>query len=220
MMNNNWKERICEIINDIETNVLDVYFLLFSECLKGTPDPELRFQYIIEAVQEKVFLEKGESLYISESIINNNTEQYIIELVDYIRILSERNYAAGEFYGILYRHVFNGELYPKETAIQSYLLYLLAERTPGIPYYQTTKLLKLPNEEYKVIVNRIQPQIQRAVAMLNRHFKTKTEEISQLYYISQDMALEEERIVYWSVVIDIMRNISRERVKIQDSKEE
>lgn len=219
-MMDNWKERICEIINNMETNVLDVYFLLFSECIKGTTDPEQRFQYIIEAVQGKTFLEKGESLYISESIINNNTEQYIIELVDYIRILSERNYAVDEFYGILYRHVFNGELYPKETAIQSYLLYLLAERTPGVPYYQTKNLLKLPNEEYRAIVKRIQPQIQRAVAMLNRHFKTKTEEMSQLYYISQDMVLEEERIVYWSVVIDIMRTISRDGVKNQDSKDE
>ena len=219
-MMDNWKKRVCEIVNNTEMNVLDVYFLLVSECLKEASDPEQRFQYIIEAVQEKTFLEKSESLYISKSIVNNNTEQYIIELVDYIRILSERNYTVDEFYGILYRHVFNGELYPKETAVQSYLLYLLAERTPGIPYYQTKNLLKLPNEEYKAIINRIYPQIQRAIAMLNRHFKTKTEEMSQLYYISQDMALEEDRIVYWTVVIDIMRSISREGAKIQDSKDE
>ena len=219
-MMDKWKERICEIINNVDVNILDMYFQLVSECLKGTTNPEQRFQYIIENVQGKTFSDKSESLYVSESIINNNTEQYIKELDDYIRMLSERNYTADEFYGILYRYVFNGELYPKETAIQSYLLYLLAERIPGIPYYQTKNLLKLSNEEYKVIVNRIQPQIDKAVAMLNRHFKSKTEEVSQLYYISEDIASDEDKIVYWSVVMSIMRVIGRERAKKRDSKEE
>lgn len=27
-----WEERISEIINNVETNILDVYFQLFSEC--------------------------------------------------------------------------------------------------------------------------------------------------------------------------------------------
>ena len=120
----------------------------------------------------------------------------------------------------MYRYVFNGELYPKETSIQSYLLYLLAEKLPGIPYYQTENLLKLSNEEYRVIVDRIHPQIEKAVAMLNRHFKSKTEETSQLYYISQDVASDEERIVYWSVVMSIMRAISKDRAERQEAKEE
>lgn len=220
MMDNKWKERVCEIINNIGTNVLDVYFQLVSECLKGTTNPEQRFRYIVEIVQGKTFSKKGESLYVSESIINNNADQYTKELVDYIRMLSERNYTVDEFYVILYRHVFNGELYPKETAIQSYLLYLLAERTPGIPYYQTENLLKLSNEEYKAIVDRIQPQIQKAIAMLNRHFESKTEETSQLYYISQDIASDEDRIVYWSVVMNIMRIIGGKKAKGRELEDE
>lgn len=215
-----WKERISEIINNVETNILDVYFQLFSECLKETTNPEQRFKYIIQNVSEKTFSEKGESLYISESIINNNTDQYTRELVDYIRTLSERNYPEDEFYAILYRYVFKGELYPKETAIQSYLLYLLAEKIPGIPYYQAKNLLKLSNEEYKEIVTGIQPQIEKMVAMLNRHFKSKTEETSQLYYISQDLTSDEEKIVYWSVVMSIMKAISRDSVEKQESREE
>ena len=215
-----WKERISEIINNIEINILDVYFQLFSECLKEITNPEQRFQYIIENVQGKTFSDNGESFYISESIINNYTDQYTRELTDYIRMLSERNYPEDEFYSILYRYVFNGELYPKETSIQSYLLYLLAEKLPGIPYYQTENLLKLSNEEYRVIVDRIHPQIEKAVAMLNRHFKSKTEETSQLYYISQDVASDEERIVYWSVVMSIMRAISKDRAERQEAKEE
>lgn len=215
-----WKERICEVIDSIEINVLDVYFQLVSECIKGTTNPEERFQYIIEAVQGKTFSEKEESLYISESIINNKTDQYIEELVDYIRMLSERNYTADEFYSILYKHVFDGELYPKETSMQSYLLYLLAERTPGIPYYQTKNLLKLSDKEYKSIVDRIQPQIEKSIAMLNRHFKSKTEEASQLYYISQDITSDDERIVYWSVVMSIIRAVSRERARGEESKED
>lgn len=215
-----WKDRICEIINDVDTNVLDVFFLLISECLKGAMDVEQRFQYIIENAQRKTFSNKGESLYVSQNIINNNEEQYTKELSDYIRVLSERNYSSEEFYGILYRHVFNGELYPKETAIQSYLLYLLAERIPGIPYYQTKNLLKLPNDEYKAIVDKIQPQIQKAIAMMNRNFEFKTEESSQLYYISQDITSEEDKIVYWSVVMNIMRIIgqkgaNREEIEVE-----
>ena len=33
-MMDNWKKRVCEIVNNTEMNVLDVYFLLVSECLK------------------------------------------------------------------------------------------------------------------------------------------------------------------------------------------
>lgn len=214
-----WKERISEIINNIEMNILDVYFRLFSECLKDTTNPEQKFRYIIENVQGTTFSDNGESLYISGSIINNYKDQYTRELSEYIRMLSERNYTEDEFYRILYRYVFNGELYPKETAIQSYLLYLLAEKLPGIPYYQTENLLKLSNEEYRMIVGRIHPQIEKAVAMLNRHFESKTEETSQLYYISQNLASDEERIVYWSVVMSIMRAISKDRVEKQGAKE-
>ena len=57
-MMDKWKERICEIINNVDVNILDMYFQLVSECLKGTTNPEQRFQYIIENVQGKHFLTK------------------------------------------------------------------------------------------------------------------------------------------------------------------
>ncbi len=218
-MMDKWKNQIDEIINNVETNILDIYFQLVSECLKGALDPEQRFQYILEAVQEKTFSKETDSLYISEFIINTYTEQYIKELVEYIRMLSERNYSVEEFYNILYRHVFIGEFYPKETAIQSFLLFLLAERTPGIPYYQTKDLLKLPDEEYKQIIDKIHPQIRKAIAMLNRHFNSKTEEASQLYYISKELASEEDRIVFWSAVMSIMKAISKDRMKRREEDE-
>ncbi len=58
--------------------------------------------------------------------------------------------------------ILNRDLYPNKTGIHSILLYLLAEKAPGIPYYCTDILLMVPTDEYRSIVKKREPSIQKA----------------------------------------------------------
>lgn len=67
----------------------------------------------------------------------------------------------------------------------------------------------MPAEEYKATIQRLNPQIEKIINILNRRFATRTEEASQIYEIISSIEDKKDKIVLLAVYTNIIqRNIN------------
>lgn len=65
------------------------------------------------------------------------------------------------------------------------------------------------SDEYKEAIQRLNPKIQKIINILNRNFKSRTEEASQIYEILSSLENRNDKIVLLSVYTNIIQtNIS------------
>lgn len=67
----------------------------------------------------------------------------------------------------------------------------------------------MDSDEYKEAIQRLNPKIQKIINVLNRNFKSRTEEASQIYEILSSLENRNDKIVLLSVYTNIIQtNIS------------
>lgn len=204
----NGMEKAAQICRNASGNKYDIYYALYKDCLLEQEQPEGVLGGMLIEVQSCEFEEKGEGTYINTAVVKNVRKRYFDLLKAYVRMIAHENYEEDEFYKKLYWGVFESGIFPAKEKEKAVLLYLLAEEIPEIPYFYATNLLQMSNEEYKEAVQRIKPQIDRAIDVLNRHFATRTEEASQIYEIMSQMDAREDRIVFLSMYTTVIRKNS------------
>ena len=74
-----------------------------------------------------------------------------------------------------------------------------------IPYYQVRNALSMSGEEYRSVAKCLRPQIERTIYMLNRGFRNRAEEASQIYDIFSEIDKREEQIVFLAILINIVQ---------------
>lgn len=198
-------EKVQEIMKTAQGNSLDVYYSLLTDYLLKSDDPESLFAVILSTPRMPFSEDPGPSNFIGEAIREEVIEKYAQLLNDTVERQAEDNPNQDDFYKNLYYIVFRSKVFPDDIHTQTVLLYLLSEETVLIPYYQAVNLLIMENDEFHDNIRRLFPQFQQAAHMLNRRFKSRTEEASQLWEISQQLKSEQEQIVYWAVLISMIR---------------
>lgn len=197
------EKRLLQIMQDAKGNSLDVYFVIYQEYLLCSENPETFLRMILE-FPDKIGEDDGISEKISPEEEYTTIQQYQTWLTDSIVLLIEPNDSADLFYKHLWQSVFCSPTSPKEITQCAVILKLLNEKIPVLPYYQATQLLSMENDEFVKRKEHLQPRIREAVHMLNRHFKQRTQEASQLYRLGEDLS-SEDAVVYWSTIISIVQ---------------
>lgn len=128
------------------------------------------------------------------------TFHYRRYLIDLVNVLGFDNPTEEEFYKHLYQQIFLSGLFPGEDE-KALCLFIMVRDLIFIPYHQALNPLKLDNQEYSNIIQRIWPQIQLARYMKTRMFDTRTEEASQFWEVANTLETREDQIVFWSTVL-------------------
>lgn len=196
-------QNICE---NATGNIYDIYYSLYKECMFNQPDPSDILQKIIIEMQNQESADERDAMYIDINYIDEIVDIYFDLLKAYVITLVHKNLEETEFYERLYKVVFESDLFLQEEKAQAIYLYLLSEKIPEIPYFQAKNLLEMDGEEYREAVQRLKPQIEKSIAVLNRHFKSRTQESSQIYKIIEEIDSREDRIVFLSVYTSIIQN--------------
>ena len=89
---------------------------------------------------------------------------------------------------------------PEDKAIFLALLWM----DPRIPYYKLDKGLIMSNEAYRSIINKIQESINKAIFILNVRLDYKTQRSSLLLDVANALESDDERVVFWAVLLDIL----------------
>ncbi|NSG82168.1 hypothetical protein HFM85_07170 [Blautia schinkii] len=192
-------------------NIYDIYYALYMDFLSESQldNPASILQELLEEVSRYKFEDDKNYKYIAETDIEETQNHYFSLLSAYIHSLTLDNLNEQDFYSKIYNVVFKSDIFPQDIKSQSILLYFLAEKIPEIPYFQATNLLKMPAEEYKATIQRLNPQIEKIINILNRRFATRTEEASQIYEIISSIEDKKDKIVLLAVYTNIIqRNIN------------
>lgn len=199
------KDAVRTIMEKASGNRLDVYYTILTEYLQKSTEPESLFAAVLTAPLPSSSEDTGPSAYIADSVLLEVEEKYSELLDETAKRQMKSNPDQLEYYKKLYNAVFRAGVFPDDVQTQTVLLYLLSEEIVCLPYYPTVNLLSMDNDEFQAIVKRLYPQFQQAIHMLNRHFKRRTEEASQLWEISQQLEPGQDQIVYWAVVLSVIR---------------
>ena len=188
-------------------NIYDIYYALYMDFLSEdkTNHPSSVLQKLLEKVSQHEFEDDNNSKYISEEDIEENQHRYLELLSAYIHSIILDNLPESEFYSKIYNVIFQSDLFPQSKKSQAIMLYFLAERIPGIPYFQAVNLLKMPSDEYKAAIQRLNPQIRKIINIYNRRFSTRTEEASQIYEIMDSLTDKNDKIVLLAIYTNIIQ---------------
>lgn len=198
-------KKINDIIDHASGNVYDIYYELYKECIYKQDNPDERLHDILVKVQKRQFDEDEYSELICQDKVLEMHEMYFGLLREYVRMLARQDMGVKEFYQELYEKIFESDLFPKDMASQAILLFFLGEKILELPYHQVKDLIKMSREDYKKTVLKLRPQIDEAIYMFNRHFQTRSEESSQIYRILSEIETREEKVVFLSVVLNLLK---------------
>lgn len=195
---------ILRILDEAQGNRTDVYLTLFQEYVKASDAPWQIVKLIIENGNQ-VGTDDNLPSQISHDKYQETIQLYQNLLHETVRVIAQKNMSEDDFYICLYQSIFSSELFPKEDEQCAVLLEILSEKIPELPYVQMQNLLEMSDETFKKTTDELNPQLRKAIYVLNRHLRSKTEETSQLWEIANTLGDRDHQIVYWAMIISIIR---------------
>jgi hypothetical protein len=195
---------IQKILKEAQGNRTDIYLTLFREYVKPSDTPWMVLKSIVE-YQDPVGTNDGSPSQIDPNEYQNTIRIYHKLLHETVRVIAQKNMPEDDFYICLYQNIFESKLFPEDDEVHAVFLEVLSEEIPELPYIQMQNLLKMGDEDFREITAKVTPQLNKAVYVLNRHLGSKTEETSQLWEIAQSLDGRNQQIVYWALIISLIR---------------
>ena len=207
------KESLLNTLDKATANAVDVYFDLYTTYFEDGKEPEEALRTILEYPNEIGDTKDKNPQSISlqdETKLFFSLEELICGIAER---LAEMNLPQDEYYKKLYRNVFNSdnELYPQSKEEKVIALKILSERAVAVPYFPIEEMDKISKEEFEQTVQDLRPSIQEAFCMLQRRFSNMPERIAQILRIADKITDKREKIIFWTVIINKMRSVNKNR---------
>lgn len=205
-MENDRIAKVDDILENAKGNPLDVYATLYREYLLGSKKPSAVLRQILQFYAHPVGSKDDDTPEVMSSEQEQEIRWNYCRLArEVVRVLARENLPVEKFYEKLYTQIFSSELFPDNEYVKIVLLRFLAAELPILPYFQASDLLSMTDENYHAAAERVDDQVVQAIHMLNRNFDSRTEEASQLCRLAVEIENEEDQIVYWSIVVAMLR---------------
>lgn len=196
-------DHIVKILEQASGNSLDVYAVLYQNCIQNEEDAPHILQTIFE-YQETVGTDDGESSAVPAERERELHSQYRPFLLEQVKALTEQNDSPEIFYRHLWENVLCSTAGPRNQEEGAVCLKILNEEIPLLPYFQAVDPLQMSDEDFSAAVKDLAPRIQETIHMLNRRFGQKTEKTSQLCRIMKTLS-DEEAAVYLAVLLNLLQ---------------
>lgn len=119
--------------------------------------------------------------------------------------LTQSRVSAEEFYRSLWEKINDSTLITDSHGRASFLFFLRIDSR--IPYFELDEGCVMEDERYKELVDKLQPAIAKGSFILSANLKYKTQRASLLMDVANGLESEEERIVFWAVLLGRCRAI-------------
>ncbi len=121
--------------------------------------------------------------------------------------LTKDRVSTDAFYRSLWEKINDPTLISDERGKTAFLFFLRIDNR--IPYFELDEGYLMDDQRYKELVNKIQPAITKGLFIFNTDLKYKTQRASLLMDVAKGLSDEEERIVFWAVLLGRIRTIQR-----------
>ena len=206
-------ERILKTLETAQGNAVDILSGLYQNYILNGEHPAAALQTILQYTNDPIGSEEDDAppSLMSQEKLDEIKHNYYPILREMVRLLAHQDLSQKEFYNRLYDQIFLSKILPVNEETAPVFLLLLAENTPEIPYYQSSDLVTMSNDEYQSIMGDISESLYQAAHMIHRNFVSRTEEASQLLRIADGIQDRKSQIVYWSVVLSYCLRFKRPR---------
>ena len=199
------EDKLVEFLQDAEGNTLDVFYDVYEQFLKDSKSPQT-FLPIIFQFTGRIGSHEENSVKVSE-VVQDEVAQHLSKVKDIITKIAKENLTPDVFYSNLWKDIFVSSSFSQSSEQCAALLGMLHKNILILPYYQAFDLCYMEESEFKASLERIRSRIVESTHMLNRHFKQKTETVSQLCRIAKDLS-QEDTYVYWATMISLIEKSS------------
>lgn len=205
----NAREQILEVAKAHSETVWDICTEVWKFILRQKKDvrKEYFYDFLSQISFDDVVDENHQQLLSDASAY---LDKDIIDLVNRIlENLIQQRVSDEVFYNNLWDKICDTTLLPDCSAQISFLMVLWLD--PRIPYYQLGEGCIMDDEEYKKVIERIWPDLQKAFFVLFAPLPQKTQRASLLMELADGLQNEQEKIVFWADIIARLRSISQIR---------
>lgn len=196
-------------------------FLQFVDS-KGLSEEEKiqYFEVFLSEIRLKDLTSQSSDDFFKTGLESGNTLIEILGLQNrVISNLIQSRVTVSDFYKSLWDKLDDPSLYPDLSTKAVFLQTLWMDSR--IPYFQLGEGCSMENDEFKEIVQRIRPTIEKGFFILDASLKYKTERASLLMETADELTSKEERTVFWAVLISNLQQRSRVLTeKLKETSEE
>lgn len=119
--------------------------------------------------------------------------------------LAQSRVSVEEFYRSLWEKLNDDTLIADRNGRTAFIFFLRIDSR--IPYFELGEGCVMEDEKYKALVDKIQPAIAKGSFILSANLKYKTQRASLLMDVARELESEEERIVFWAVLLGRFRAV-------------
>ncbi len=206
------REGLLNTLKKASANTYDIYSELYARYFEKGDEPVEALSLILEYPYNIGDIEDETPREIKRQDENRITyvlEDLVCGVADRI---AEMNYTKDIFYQKLYDAVFcsENELFPQSREEKVIALKILSEKAIAVPYFQIERVEEFSQNEFEETIEKLHPEIQEAVSMIQRRFDTMPELVMQLLRIEDTISEKRERALFWSIVINKFRDNDKE----------
>lgn len=199
------RKKILEILNNEKASIFERYVSVYRELLSSDKQNNYLLLKDIIEISAKIDFPKNINVNISPDVLAIS-KQYSKFIKEMVISLSRQNLIPEEFYEKLYENVFESSIFPEKDFDRGIILYILADKTWGLPYYQAKDVAKIEQDEFSAIANgEIKDEITKALFMTKYRFDTWPEVTAQLCDIADTLKDEKQKAVFWACILQNYR---------------
>ena len=176
-----------------------------------TKDREDRVKYFKTVLQKMSFNDFCDDESSMNPDIKDVSDERLNELLrlsnTLISKLVERRVSEDDFYLELSNRLWDDVVLPTHEDRTAFLIFLWIDSR--IPYYQIGHGIMINEDEFKTIINKIALEINKGSFIINANIPYKTQRASLLMEIANQLANDNERIVFWGVLIGRIKDECR-----------
>ena len=202
----NWSIEISNIIEQNRTCLYQICKRFMDLLGKNIDTAKEGFQYFLTEVSPPRYNEENipDDLFaIDETEIDSDTQLRISEMErQLVKELIFKDVSEDEFYDEIWKRV-SDTLLVSDIYQKSFFLYQMW-LDPRIPYFQLGLGVDMDGETYKNYVHQLQLPFKKATFVMNAGYPKRTQKVSVLLKIADDITDPNERIVFWSLTMSIL----------------
>lgn len=204
----NWEAEISNIIEQNSTCLYQICKLFVGLLEKNSDTAKEGFQYFLTEVSPPRYTEEDipDDLFeIDETEIDSETQIRISKMeFQLVKELILKDVSVDDFYEEIWKRV-SDTLLVSDIYQKSFFLYQMW-LDPRIPYFQLGVGVDMDDETYKNYVHRLQFAFKKVLFVMNAGYPKRTQKVSVLLKIADDITDPNERIVFWSLTIGLLEN--------------
>lgn len=206
--NSNWKTDLKAICEQHPNSLYEICEAVIEYFNQHSSDAQEMFRCFLTQVEipsysEDVMLQ--DFIAINEAKVSHETNKRLREMErTLVKELIFKDVPEDYFYDELWRRLSDTLLVSSSEQKAAFLNLLWLD--PCIPYYQLGIGVQMDEEKYRDIVEQLYPQRSKIAFVMNAGYPQRTQKVSILMKMADELPSVDERIVFWSIVLGWLEN--------------